>query len=341
MLFFHPAVTRRHHRRQIAPLDVEEQRRHKLRNMAQSALILGGMAVLVAICGWILFGPIGLISIAFAVAVALLFGSKLSSTMVLRMYKAQSLSPHQLPDVFRIIEHLAKRAGLDEVPKLYYVPSAMMNAFAVGQRDDAVIGLTDGILRALNLRELTGVLAHEMSHIRNNDVRLMGMADLAGRMTRMMSLFGIGLLFLSVPMWLQGGSLVSFGLILLLVFAPQLTTLLQLALSRAREFDADLDAAGLTGDPAGLSSALAKLERQQRSPWEQILMPGRKLPEASLLRSHPPTKERIARLSSLYQDASQTTALTALGFAQPTSRATPLMAPITTRPRGRLVGFWY
>ena len=219
--------------------------------MAQSALILGGMALLVAICGYILFGPLGLIGVAIAVTAALIFGSRFSSAMVLRMYKAQPLSPRQLPEVFRIIEQLTKRAGLEHTPKLYYVPSAMMNAFAVGQRDEAAIGVTDGLLRALNLRELTGVLAHEMSHIRNNDVWLMGIADLAGRVTRMMSLLGMGLLLFSVPMWLSGGSLVSFVLIMLLIFAPQLTTLLQLALSRSREFDADLDAAGLTGDPLG------------------------------------------------------------------------------------------
>ena len=337
MLFFQPAVARRH----IAPLSAEEQRRHKMRNRAQSALILGGMALLVAVCGYILFGPWGLIGVAGAVTGALLFGARLSSAMVLRMYKAQPLSPQQLPEVFRIIEHLASRADLDQVPKLYYVPSAMMNAFAVGQRDEAVIGVTDGLLRALNLRELTGVLAHEMSHIRNNDVWLMGMADLAGRMTRMMSLFGIGLFLFSVPMWLQGGSLVSIVLILLLVFAPQLTTLLQLALSRAREFDADLDAAGLTNDPAGLSSALAKLERQQRSPWEQILMPGRKQPEISLLRSHPPTRERIARLSSLYEDTSQTAALTTLGLSHPEPPLRAPMAPVTMRPRARLMGLWH
>lgn len=338
MLMFAPRKPRRH----LAPLDAEEQRRHKLRNRAQSVLLLGGMALLVAACGWILFGPIGLIGVVVVVAFALVFGSRLSAQMVLRMYKAQPLSPAQLPEVFAIIEHLTKRAGLERMPALYYVPSAMMNAFAVGKREEAVIGVTDGLLRALNMRELTGVLAHEMSHIRNNDVWLMGMADLASRLTRMMSLIGAGLLLLSLPMWLQGGSPVSFVLVLLLVFSPQLTTLLQLALSRAREFDADLDAAGLTGDPGGLSSALAKLERQQRSHWEQILMPGRKLPEASLLRSHPPTKDRIARLNSLYErDSEQDTALAALGFAQPMPRLIAPMTPITTRPRGRLIGYWY
>lgn len=338
MLLFAPSRPRRI----LAPLNAEEQRRHKLRNMAQSALLLGGMAFLVAACGWILFGPSGLIGVAIAMVPTLLFGSRLSAQMVLRLYGAERLSTGQLPEVFRIVEHLAARAGLEHAPALYYVPSAMMNAFAVGRREDAAIGVTDGLLRALTLRELTGVLAHEMSHIRNNDVWLMGMADLAGRLTRMMSLVGAGLLLLSLPMWLQGGSLVSFVLILLLMFAPQLTTLLQLALSRAREFDADLDAAGLTQDPAGLSSALAKLERQQRSHWEQILMPGRKLPEASLLRSHPPTRDRIARLSSLYQRASeQATTLATLGLADPMPRLMAPMAPITTRPRGRLVGYWH
>jgi heat shock protein HtpX len=339
MPMFAPATPRR---RRLAPLDAEEQRRHKLRNMAQSALLLGGMALLVAACGWILFGPMGLIGVGIAVLAALMFGSDFSARMVLRMYKAERLAPGQLPEVFRIIEHLADRAGLERPPALYYVPSAMMNAFAVGRREAAAIGVTDGLLRALNLRELVGVLAHEMSHIRNNDVRLMGMADLAARLTRMMSLVGAGLLLASLPIWLQGGGLVSFALIMLLMFAPQITTLLQLALSRAREFDADLDAAGLTGDPAGLASALAKLERQQRSPWEQILMPGRKLPEASLLRSHPPTKDRIARLASLYDKTPEREpALAALGFAGPAPAFTPPMAPILTRPRARLVGYWY
>ena len=89
MLFFAPNRPRR----RLAPLNAEEQRRHKLRNMAQSALLLGGMALLVALCGWILFGPIGLLGVAVVVVITLLFGSKLSAQMVLRMYKAQPLSP--------------------------------------------------------------------------------------------------------------------------------------------------------------------------------------------------------------------------------------------------------
>ena len=100
-------------------------------------------------------------------------------------------------------------------------------------------------------------------------------------------------------MWLSGAAGVPWLVVPLLLFAPQNATLLQLALSRARELDADLDAAGLTGDPGGLASALAKLERYQRGAWEQILIPGRRLPEPSVLRTHPPTAERIARLEAL------------------------------------------
>jgi heat shock protein HtpX len=112
--------------------------------------------------------------------------------------------------------------------------------------------------------------------------------------------------------------------------------LLQLALSRAREFDADLDAAGLTGDPGGLIAALAKLERYQGALWEQILMPGWRLPEPSLLRSHPPTAQRIARLEALYERAPD--AGRAFAAAAPIAVAG---RAIDRRPRGGLLGYWH
>ena len=191
------------------------------------------------------------------------------------------------------------------------------------------------------MRELAGVLAHEISHIRNNDLWLMSLADLTGRLTRTMTLLGLILLFVGLPLWLSGAASLPWLLISLLVFAPQLTVLLQLALSRAREFEADLDAAGLTGDPAGLASALARLERCQRGIWERILMPGYRLPEPSLLRSHPPTEQRIARLETLYDRPTE--------FGPP-AYASGLVEPgppecrwqrVTRAPRARLGGYWY
>jgi heat shock protein HtpX len=318
----------------LAPLDARQQRRHKLRNLAQSAILLGGMIGLLALCGWMLFGPDGVVGMALGGALALAFSPKISPGLVLRLYRARELTPPELPEVFAVLDRLTRRAGLRQRPKLYYVPSRMLNAFAVGPRDDAVIALTDGMLRSLSLRELAGVLAHETSHIRNNDLWLMGLADLVGRLTRLMTMVGLVLLVLALPVWLSGGNLPWLA-ILLLVFAPQLTTLLQLALSRAREYEADLDAAGLTGDPMGLAAALAKLERFQRGVWEQILLPGHRLPEPSLLRSHPPTERRIARLRELQAAAPAEPAFQG-ALAWPGAHAA-----VTARPRGHVLGFWY
>jgi heat shock protein HtpX len=325
-----------HARTHLAPLDAHQQRRHKLRNLAQSAILLGGMVGLLALCGWALFGPDGVLGMALGGALALAFSPKVSPRLVLRLYRARELAPPELPEVFAVLDRLSQRAGLRQRPKLYYIPSRILNAFAVGERDDAVIALTDGMLRSLSLRELAGVLAHEISHIRNNDLWLMGLADLVGRLTRLMTLLGLLLLALALPLLLGGAASVPLLVIPLLVFAPQLTTLLQLALSRAREYEADRDAAGITGDPAGLASALAKLERFQRGVWEQILMPGYRLPEPSLLRTHPPTAERIARLRELQAAAPAPILTFEDATAWPGARAA-----IAPRPRGHVLGFWY
>jgi heat shock protein HtpX len=247
-------------RRRLAPLNETERRRHKFRNLVHSIQLLGGIVGLFALCGWVLFGPQGLVGMALGAAIALAFSRTISPRMVLRLYRAREIAARDLPEVLRVLTLLAERAGPERVPRLYYVPSRMLNAFAVGSRDNAVIAVTDGMLRALDLREFSGVLAHEISHIRNRDLWLMGVADLAGRLTRVMTLFGLALLIIGLPLWLSGAASLPWLLIPVLVLAPQITTLLQLALSRAREFDADLDAAGLTGDPGALASALAKLE---------------------------------------------------------------------------------
>jgi heat shock protein HtpX len=323
-------------RRRLRPLDEGERRRHKRRNVVHSILLLGGIVALLALCGWVLFGPDGLVAMALGAAIALAFSPTISPGMVLRLYRAREIAPHDLPEVLHVLAVLAERAGLERRPRLYYVPSVMLNAFAVGGRDDAVIAVTDGMLRALTLRELTGVLAHEISHIRNQDLWLMGIADVAGRLTRLMTLLGLALLIINLPLWLSGAAAIPWLVIPLLVFAPQITTLLQLALSRAREFDADLDAAGLTGDPGALAAALAKLERYQRGPWERILMPGRRLPEPSVLRTHPPTAERIARLEAL-SGAPPLPPLPERG-ARRIEAAWPM---VQGAPRGRLIGFWY
>lgn len=316
------------------PLDEAERRRHKRRNLQHSALLLGGMLAIAGLSGWLLFGPDGMVGLLLGMVVALMIAPRVSPTMVLRMHRARRLGPAEAPELVRMIKVLAARAGLERPPALFYVPSRLPNAFAVGNPDDAVIAVTDGLLRTLAPRELLGVLAHETSHVRNNDLWLMSLADMIGRMTRLMSVFGIVLIVIGLPMWLAAGTGPPILLIPLLLFAPQITLLLQLAFSRAREFEADLDAVGLTGDPDGLASALVRLERSGRGLLERIFMPDWRLPEPSLLRTHPPTRERVERLRAL-------------------AGAAPKLAPIRPKPvvtawpearhapRARLIGYFH
>jgi heat shock protein HtpX len=174
-----------------------------------------------------------------------------------------------------------------------------MNAFAVGTPDDAAIAVTDGLVRTLSLRQLAGVLAHEMSHVRNGDLKVMALGDVLTRITSFMAQVGYLSLLISLPGILAAGMKVPWLALTGLILAPLVGGLLQLALSRTREYDADLDAAAITGDPEALASALAVLEKKQGRMWEGLVLPGGRIPGPSILRTHPKAEERIARLLNL------------------------------------------
>lgn len=282
-----------------AYLDTRRLRSHKRRNVVHSVALVAGLAGLLCLTSWLIWGIDIALGVLGGVIVAVAFRPAIPPSAIMSLYGARPLGPHAVPELSRIIVLLAQRADLSNVPGLYYLPSTTLNAFAVGSRSKAVVCMTDGLLRRLELRELAGVLAHEISHIRNNDLRIMGLADLLTRSTTIMSYVGIFLLVLNLPLILTGAAHVPWLAVLLLIFAPTLGSLLQLGLSRAREYDADLDAAGLTGDPVGLARALEKLERYQGRFWEELIMPGRRIPEPSLVRTHPPTEDRIRRLLEL------------------------------------------
>ena len=315
-------------------LDARQLRNHKRRNVIHSLALVGGMAALLFATAWLIWGLDMAVGMLVGLAVVVIFRPAIPPKLVMSLYGARPIDPHALPELSRVVTVLAERAELPSVPRLYHLPSETMNAFAVGGRKDAVVGLTDGMLRRLELRELAGVLAHEISHVRNNDLRLMGLADLLTRFTKLMSYAGMFLLLLNLPLTITEAGHVPWLAVLLLIFAPTLGSLLQLGLYRAREYEADLDAAGLTGDPAGLARALEKLERYQGRFWEELVMPGRRIPEPSLLRTHPPAEERIRRLLEL-------TPLERLpDFTGPWGRLPRLGRPLRP-PRYHWSGLWY
>lgn len=271
----------------------------KLRNLGHTLLLIGSMALLLALISELLFGA-GVWPWVFAgVILAMSTLPDISPRWILRLYKARQIYPDEAPGLTQLIEEIGQRSGVNPIPTLYWIPSSTSNAFSVGSRSDSAIALTDGLLRLLNSRELAGVLAHETSHIVNHDMRLMNLADLISRLTHMLSMIGILLAIISLPLALLGMPLVPLAGLLLLIVAPTISALLQLGLSRVREFQADLSAAHITGDPEGLASALGKIEQRHASLWQRILLPGYGDPQPSLLRTHPATAERVRRLLEL------------------------------------------
>ncbi len=257
------------------------------------------MAFFLSLLGGLLWGFLGFLLLPIIGLIGALFNPALSPKIIMRLYRSQAISIQQAPVLIELITVLSQRAGLKSPPTIHYINSQTLNAFAVGSRKQSAIAVTDGLLRQLSLREIAAVLGHEISHIRNNDLWVMGLADTFSRISSAFSFIGLFLLFINLPLLLFTNVMISWPAIALLIFAPHLTALAQLALSRVREYDADLNAAKLTNDPVGLAHALAKIEHIQGGWLEKILMPGRRIPTPSLLRTHPKTEDRIQRLTAL------------------------------------------
>ena len=276
---------------------------HRWLNRLQTGLLVLTLVGIAAAAGRLPFGEGCLWLALFAVAGALLLEPVAASALSLRLYRVRALHPQQAHEMWALLRELPARAGLPATPVPHYVPSAVVNAFATGSKQEASIALTDSLLRSLSPRELAGVLVHEVAHIANEDLRVMGLADSDSRLTSLLALMG------------------------------QIAILLaQLGLSRVREFDADRLAAELTGDPQGLASVLAKIERVSRS-WRAWLWPGWGNPEPSCLRTRPATQERIARLLTLAPGPASALPLRAPHFL-------PESALATRPPRWRPSGLW-
>lgn len=311
---------------------------HHWRNGVQSALLLAAMGLVWALLGWSLAGGAGMLLMALGGVISVVTTVRLAPRVMLAMYRARPLSPGQVPGLHALLVELCRRAGLATVPTLFHAPSRLLNAFSVGSGGQTAIMLSDGLLRALSRRELAGVLAHELSHIRHNDTWVMALADLVSRMTHFLSLFGQLLLLVNLPLVLLTEYHIPWLTVLLLLLAPAVTALLQLALSRQREYDADYSAVEITGDPVGLAAALQRLEQMQGNWFEHIFLPGRRVPEPSMLRTHPPTGERVQRLLAMAESINP---VTATGREDVVEMMLQDLPSVTRRPRRNIFGLWY
>lgn len=278
-------------------------------NSFKTVLLLGLLTGIILGIGQLFGGSQGLV-IAFVFAALLNFGSYwFSDKIVLAMYQAREVGLDDAPELYRIVQDLTLRTQLP-MPRLYVIPSQSPNAFATGRDPQhAAVAVTEGILQMMNREELEGVIAHELSHVKNRDIligsiaaTLAGVIMMLAHMARWVAIFGVGR-----ERDEEGGGGI-LGLVLMSILAPIAAVIIQMAISRSREFLADATGARTAGTPHGLASALEKLGRANE------LIPLEARPETAhmfivsplsggsilnLFSSHPPIEERVARLRTM------------------------------------------
>lgn len=275
-------------------------------NQIRSFLLLTAMTILIVLAGQLLGGRNGMI-FALAIAAALNFFSYwYSDKMVLKLYRARPVEPREAPELHEIVRTISERSGLP-MPKICLIPSEAPNAFATGRNPQhAVVAVTEGLVRLLDREELTGVLAHEMAHVQNRDI-LVGTiaATMAGAIMMLASLARWSAMFGGSSSNDDEGGLGPLGLILMSIIAPMAAMIIQMAISRSREYMADSKGAQFAGTPEGLARALEKLgayssaKPMAASAATAHLFTVSPLSGSGLMNlfsTHPPISERIARL---------------------------------------------
>ncbi len=289
-------------------------------NQIRTTLLLAVMTVFIIWVGQLLGGRQGMVLALIIAAGMNFFSYWYSDKIVLKMYKAREAGPQQAPELYSIVQNLSRRAGLP-MPKVYIIPQEAPNAFATGRNpQNAVVAVTQGLLRLMGRREIEGVLAHELAHVKNRDILIGSIAA---------TMAGAVMVLASMARWSaifggmnsdddEGGGLGFLGLIVMSIIAPMAAALIQMAISRSREYLADSTGAALVGNAEGLAGALEKLGAySRRIPMDAnpstahmfIVNPLSGKSMTSLFSTHPPLEERIRRLRG--------TPSTGIGFEAP------------------------
>ena len=275
-------------------------------NQLRTTVLLAAMTVFLMLIGRLMGGNQGMFIALLLAAGMNFFSYWYSDKIVLRMYRAREVTPQESPEIYQMVASLAERAGLP-MPKVYVIPQDSPNAFATGRNPDhAVVAVTEGLLRFLDRDEVMGVLAHEMAHVKNRDILIGSIAaTMAGAVMMLASMARWSAIFGGGHSDDDEGGLGGLGLIIMSILAPLGAMIIQMAVSRSREYLADATGAGLAGSSSGLANALEKLSTySKRLPMQAnpstahmfIVSPLFGGSFRSLFSTHPPLEERVARL---------------------------------------------
>src|SRR5580698_2650782 len=276
-------------------------------NTFKTALLLTSLTLLLMFIGQHFGGESGMM-LALAFAIVMNFGAYFfSDKIALATYRAQPVTREQLPRAYAAVERLTQKIGIP-MPKIYVIPTESPNAFATGRNPQhASVAVTQGILNLLNDEELEGVLAHELGHVNNRDILISSVAaTVAGAVTMLASMGRFAMIFGGMGGNRDDRRGGGIGALIMLILAPIAASLIQLAVSRSREYQADATGAHFTGNPYALASALAKLDAySRRIPMQAtpstahlfIIQPLLGMNFGSLFSTHPPIAKRIERLT--------------------------------------------
>jgi len=281
-------------------------------NMFKTAALLAGLTALLVVAGGAMGGETGLL-IALVFALVMNVGSYwYSDKIVLKMYNAQEVNQQSYPEFYQLVAELAQRAQLP-MPKVYVINEDTPNAFATGRNpENAAVAATTGIMRILTRDELAGVMAHELAHVKHRDTLISTIsATIAGAISGLATMAQWAMIFGLGRNDEEGNSGGGFGAILMMILAPIAASLIQMAISRSREYAADKGGAEICGNPMSLANALRKMDNLNRQqPMHNaeahpatahmfIINPLSGLSMANLFSTHPETAERIRRLEAM------------------------------------------